>query len=59
RGGQEIILSTHEMGFARAAADEVVFLADGKLVESGSAEQLFGDARDNSVQRFLSRVMRW
>ncbi|MCB1065164.1 MAG: amino acid ABC transporter ATP-binding protein [Verrucomicrobiae bacterium] len=59
RDGQEIILSTHEMGFARAVADEIVFLADGEIVETGSPEKIF-DAPDSEVVRqFLGRVMRY
>ena len=57
--GQEIILSTHEMGFARAVADEVVFLANGEVIETGPPEKIFGEPDHESVQRFLSRVMRY
>ena len=57
--GQEIILSTHEMGFARAVADEVVFLANGEIIETGPPEKIFGEPDHASVKRFLSRVMRY
>jgi polar amino acid transport system ATP-binding protein len=56
-GGQEIVMSTHEMGFAKAVADHAVFLAQGKVVEEGA--QLFGDPREEAVKRFLSTVMRY
>lgn len=59
REGQDIILSTHEMGFARAVADEVVFLAAGKVVEKGMPQDIFGNARSPECVRFLSRVMRY
>ncbi|MCB1237989.1 MAG: amino acid ABC transporter ATP-binding protein, partial [Verrucomicrobiae bacterium] len=59
RDGQEIVLSTHEMGFARAVADEVVFLADGEIVERGRPESLFGAPKQAAVKGFLGRVMRW
>ena len=59
RDGQEIILSTHEMGFARAVADEVVFLADGSVVEKGTAEQVFENPESEAVRGFLGRVMRY
>jgi polar amino acid transport system ATP-binding protein len=59
RAGQEIILSTHEMGFARAVADEVVFLADGSVVEKGTAEQVFENPESEVVRGFLGRVMRY
>ncbi len=57
RDGQEIVLSTHEMGFARAVADHVVFLAEGRVVEEG--KQIFEAAAHEQVQRFLSRVMKY
>jgi polar amino acid transport system ATP-binding protein len=59
RGGQEIVLSTHEMGFAKAVADEVVFLADGQLVERGAAAEIFENPKSGVVENFLSRVMRY
>ncbi len=57
--GQEIILSTHEMGFARAVADHVLFLAAGEIVEHGSGESVFGDPQTEDAQRFLSKVMHY
>ena len=59
RENQEIILSTHEMGFARAVADEVIFLADGEIRESGEPERLFGNPESEGVRKFLGRVMRY
>ncbi len=57
--GQDIILSTHEMGFARAVADHVAFLAAGKIEEYGSPAELFNAPASPVCQRFLSRVMRY
>lgn len=57
--GQRIILSTHEMGFARQSSDQVVFLADGKLIETGPSEAFFEDPESDQVKGFLSKVMRW
>ncbi len=59
QSGQQIILSTHEMGFARAVADKVVFLADGKLIEEGPPSALFEQAENKQVQSFFSKVMRY
>jgi polar amino acid transport system ATP-binding protein len=59
QGGQRIILSTHEMGFARGSADAVVFLGAGKVVESGPAEALFDRPRSDVVKAFLGKVMKW
>ncbi len=57
--GQDIILSTHEMGFARAVADQVAFVAAGKIEELSPPAGLFGAPRSALCQRFLSRVMRY
>jgi len=58
-GGQRIILSTHEMGFARGSADAVVFLAGGRIVESGSSADLFDRPASEMVKAFLGKVMKW
>lgn len=57
--GQDIILSTHEMGFARAVGDQVAFVAAGKIEELASPAELFAAPRSPLCQRFLSRVMRY
>ena len=57
--GQNIILSTHEMGFAKAVADKVVFLAEGTVKASGSASDVFDNPEDPTVSRFLSKVMKF
>ena len=59
QAGQRIVLSTHEMGFARQSADYVVFLAEGRAVESGKADQLFENPKTAEVKSFLARVMKW
>jgi polar amino acid transport system ATP-binding protein len=56
---QDIILSTHEMGFARAVADQVAFVAAGKIEEFSPPADLFGSPHSALCQRFLSRVMRY
>ncbi|MBP9223416.1 MAG: amino acid ABC transporter ATP-binding protein [Verrucomicrobiales bacterium] len=57
--GQRIVLSTHEMGFARRSANEVLFLANGRLVESGSGAELFESPETEVVRSFLGKVMKW
>lgn len=57
--GQDIILSTHEMGFARAVADQIAFVAAGKIEELAPPAELFGTPKSTLCQRFLSRVMRY
>lgn len=57
--GRDLLLVTHQMGFARQVADEVLFLAEGKIVEHGQPERLFGAPETETVRRFLSRVLRY
>jgi polar amino acid transport system ATP-binding protein len=58
--GRDLILVTHEMGFARIAANQVVFLADGKIVETGAPAQLFEQTpRAESCRRFLAKVLKY
>lgn len=59
RSGQKIILSTHEMGFARRASDHVIFLSDGQKLEEGNAEELFENPKTAEVKLFLEKVMKW
>jgi polar amino acid transport system ATP-binding protein len=56
-GGMTMLVVTHEMGFARSASDTVVFMDQGKVVESGPPEQIFEDAQTERLQRFLSQVL--
>ncbi len=55
--GMTMLVATHEMGFARQVADEVVFLADGGVAESGPPEQVLADPVDPRTQRFLRRII--
>jgi ABC-type polar amino acid transport system ATPase subunit len=54
--GATMIVVSHEMGFAREAADRVVFLDAGRVLEEGSPEQVLDDPRDDMVRRFLRRL---
>ncbi|BBZ36544.1 amino acid ABC transporter ATP-binding protein [Mycolicibacterium confluentis] len=55
--GMTIVMVTHEMGFARSAADAVVFMDHGQVVESGPPERIFDAAETDRLQRFLSQVL--
>ena len=57
--GRDLLLVTHQMGFARQVADHVVFLADSHIVEHGPPDQLFDAPASDAVRRFLSRVLRY
>jgi polar amino acid transport system ATP-binding protein len=52
-----MVVVTHEMGFARSAADAVIFMDNGKVVESGPPEVIFENAQTERLQRFLSQIL--
>jgi polar amino acid transport system ATP-binding protein len=54
--GMTMIVVTHEIGFAREAADRVVFMDEGAIVESGPPVELFGNPRNPRTRSFLSKV---
>ena len=55
--GTTMIVVTHEMHFAREAADRVVFMEEGQIVEQGAPDQLLTDPRDPRTQQFLRRFL--
>ena len=55
--GMTLIVVTHEMGFARAVADRVVFMADGQIVEVGTPEHFFTDPHEVRTKLFLSQIL--
>jgi polar amino acid transport system ATP-binding protein len=55
REGQTMIVVTHEMGFAREAADEVTFLDEGAVVETAAPERFFGNPSTPRARQFLQR----
>jgi general L-amino acid transport system ATP-binding protein len=55
--GMTMIVVTHEMGFARAVADRVVFMADGEIVEVGTPEHFFTDPQEDRTKLFLSQIL--
>lgn len=57
RDGMTMIVVTHEMGFARNAADRVVFMADGLIAEENTPEEFFANARTDRARDFLSKIL--
>jgi ABC-type polar amino acid transport system ATPase subunit len=55
--GTTMIVVTHEMHFAREAADRVVFMEEGQIVEQGPPEQVLNDPRDERTKHFLRRFL--
>jgi polar amino acid transport system ATP-binding protein len=56
--GMTMLVVTHEMGFAREAADRVVFMDDGRIVEQGPPAELLVRPREERTRAFLARVLR-
>ncbi|MDG4797977.1 amino acid ABC transporter ATP-binding protein [Micromonospora sp. WMMD1082] len=57
RGGTTMIVVTHEIGFAREAADTVVFMDDGRIVEQGPPRQVLDDPQHERTRAFLAKVL--
>ncbi|WP_442961606.1 amino acid ABC transporter ATP-binding protein [Pseudoclavibacter sp. 13-3] len=55
--GSTMIVVTHEMGFARRAADRVVFMADGEIVEQATPEEFFTNPKSERAKSFLSKIL--
>ncbi|GII55071.1 arginine ABC transporter ATP-binding protein [Planotetraspora thailandica] len=57
RDGMTMLVVTHEMGFARRAANRVVFMADGQIVEQGDPDEFFTTPRTDRARDFLSKIL--
>lgn len=55
--GITLVLVTHEMGFAREAADRVIFMADGCILEQGTPEEVFDHPKEEKTKQFLSKIL--
>ncbi|EFQ83961.1 ABC transporter, ATP-binding protein [Aeromicrobium marinum DSM 15272] len=58
KGGMTMIVVTHEMGFARTAADRVVFMADGRIVEENTPEEFFSHPSSDRAKDFLGKILK-
>ncbi|GGX52708.1 amino acid ABC transporter ATP-binding protein [Streptomyces fructofermentans] len=58
RDGMTMVVVTHEMGFARSAANRVVFMADGRIVEDRSPDEFFTNPRSDRAKDFLSKILK-
>lgn len=56
-GGMTMVIVTHEMGFAREAANRVFFMDQGYIMEQGTPEQIFGNPQNERTKSFLSKVL--
>ncbi len=57
REGMTMVVVTHEMGFAREVADQVIFMDEGKIVEVGTPEHFFQDPTHDRTKLFLSQIL--
>jgi glutamate transport system ATP-binding protein len=58
REGMTMIVVTHEMGFARSAANRVVFMADGRIMEDSSPDEFFTNPSSDRARDFLSKILK-
>ncbi|MFD0059946.1 amino acid ABC transporter ATP-binding protein [Streptomyces sp. NPDC056690] len=58
REGMTMVVVTHEMGFARSAANRVIFMADGRIVEDRTPEDFFTNPRSERAKDFLSKILK-
>ena len=57
KAGMTMVCVTHEMGFAKEVANRVVFMADGRILEEGTPEEIFGAPKHPRLQDFLAKVL--
>ncbi|HSV37225.1 MAG TPA: amino acid ABC transporter ATP-binding protein [Nocardioidaceae bacterium] len=58
KGGMTMIVVTHEMGFARTAANRVIFMADGAIVEEAEPESFFTNPQSDRAKDFLGKILK-
>jgi general L-amino acid transport system ATP-binding protein len=58
KSGMTIVAVTHEMGFARAVADRMIFFDKGEIVEQGTPDQIFNHPKSDRTKLFLSQILR-
>ena len=57
RNGMTMMVVSHEMGFAKAAADRVVFMDEGEIVEIGTPVEIFENAKEGRTKKFLEHIL--
>jgi len=55
--GMTMLVVSHEMGFARAAANRVIFMDGGQIIEEGSPEKIFDKSTEERTARFLKHIL--
>jgi ABC-type polar amino acid transport system ATPase subunit len=57
KGGMTMVVVTHEMGFAREVADEIIFMDEGKIIERGTGEEFFKNPKSERTKDFLGKIL--
>ena len=57
KGGMTMIVVTHEMGFAKEVADEVIFMDEGMIVEKAHTKEFFANPKSDRTKLFLSQIL--
>ncbi len=57
KSGSTLVIVTHEIGFAREVADTIVFMEQGRILETGAPDQVFNAPRHQRTRDFLSKVL--
>ena len=55
--GMTMIVVTHEMGFAREVGSRVIFMADGRIIEEGTPDEMFNNPKSDRLKTFLAKVL--
>jgi polar amino acid transport system ATP-binding protein len=55
--GMTMVVVSHEMGFAKAAADRMVFLSEGRIIEEGPSKELFSNPREDRTKAFIDQIL--
>jgi ABC-type polar amino acid transport system ATPase subunit len=55
--GMTMLVVTHEMGFARAVADRVIFMDEGQIVEDAKPAEFFNNPKSDRLRQFLSQIL--
>jgi glutamate transport system ATP-binding protein len=58
KGGMTMIVVTHEMGFARTAADRVIFMSDGRIIEENTPDEFFTNPQTDRAKDFLGKILK-
>ena len=57
REGMTMVVVTHEMGFARSAANRVVFMSEGRIIEDSTPDEFFTNPRSDRAKDFLAKIL--